>query len=132
MNFSAVTGKRKNPMDFELISTAFAQGSKPAKGPAPIWPMLLALFAVFYFFMIRPQQKKQKESQNMLNKLAKGDRIVTIGGICGTIVNIKEKKDDKKSDDVVVVKTSDATKLDMIRSSIARVVSKQDETENKS
>ena len=119
-------------MDFELISTAFAQDKAPTRGPAPLWPMLLALFAVFYFFMIRPQQKKQKESQNMLNQIAKGDRIVTIGGICGTIVNIKEKKEDKKSDDVVVVKTSDATKLDMIRSSIARVVSKQDETENKS
>ena len=119
-------------MDFELISIAFAQDKTAAKGPAPLWPMLLALFAVFYFFMIRPQQKKQKESQNMLNQIAKGDRIVTIGGICGTIVNIKEKKEDKKSDDVVVIKTSDATKLDMIRSSIARVVSKQDETENKS
>jgi len=119
-------------MDFELISTAFAQDKAPGKGAAPLWPMLLALFAVFYFFMIRPQQKKQKESQSMLNQLAKGDRIVTIGGICGTIVNIKEKKEDKKSDDVVVVKTSDATKLDMIRSSIARVVSKQDEAENKS
>ena len=119
-------------MDFELISTAFAQGTTPAKGPAPIWPMLLALFAVFYFFMIRPQQKKQKESQSMLNQLEKGDRIVTIGGILGTIVNIKEKKEDKKSDDIVVIKTSDTTKLDMTRSSIARVVSRQDEADNKS
>ena len=118
-------------MDFELISTAFAQDKTPAKGTAPLWPMLLALFAVFYFFMIRPQQKKQKESQNMLNQIAKGDRVVTIGGILGTIVNIKEKKDDKKSDDILVVKTSDATKLDVTRSSIARVVSMKDEAENK-
>ena len=132
MDFSAVTGKRTNLMDFDLISTAFAQGSQSVKGPAPIWPMLLALFAIFYFFMIRPQQKKQKESQNMLNQLQKGDRIVTIGGICGTIVNIREKKDDKKSDDVLVIKTSDTTKLEMIRSSVARVVSKQDEPEIKS
>jgi len=119
-------------MDFELVRTAFAQDKPTGKGAAPLWPMLLALFAIFYFFMIRPQQKKQKESQNMLNQLAKGDRIVTIGGICGTIVNIREKKEDKKSYDVVVIKTSDATKLEMIRSSIARVLPKQDESESKS
>ena len=80
-------------MNFELVSTALAQGAKEVKrGNAPIWPMLLALFAVFYFFIIRPQQKKQKDSRQMLNTIVKGDNIVTIGGICGTVTNIKEKK----------------------------------------
>lgn len=112
-------------MNLELISTAFAQGTQTApRGNAPIWPMLLALFAVFYFFIIRPQHKKQKNSQEMLNSLAKGDRIVTIGGICGTIVNIKEKKDSQKGDDIVVIRVADNTKLEMIRSSIARVIPK--------
>ena len=119
-------------MDFEFISTAFAQSGAAKKGAAPIWPMLLALFAVLYFFMIRPQQKKQKESQNMLNQLVKGDRVVTIGGICGTIVNVKEKRDAKESDDIVVLKISDNTKIEMIRSSIAKVLSKQDEVVRKS
>ena len=112
-------------MNFEIISTAFAQdGAAPSKGPASIWPMLLALFAVFYFFMIRPQQKKQKESKNMLNTLAKGDKVVTIGGICGTVLNIKEKKDEKGTDDIIVLKVSDTTKLELIRSSISKVTPK--------
>ena len=119
-------------MDFNLISTAFAQNEPAKKSAAPIWPMLLAIFAVFYFFMIRPQQKKQKETQNMLGGLAKGDKVVTIGGITGTIVNIKAKKDEKDSEDTVVLKVSDTTKIEFIRSSIARIVSKQGEAVQKS
>ncbi len=52
-------------------------------------PMLL-IFVVFYFFMIRPQRKKEKQVQEMLNNLKVGDRICTIGGIYGTIKQIKE------------------------------------------
>ena len=117
-------------MNFELISTAFAQTGQAAKKPAPIWPMLLALFAVFYFLMIRPQQKKQKETQNMLSQLAKGDKVVTIGGITGTIVNIKSNKgDDGSGEDTVVLKVSDTTKIEMIRSSISKVISKHGDNE---
>ena len=113
-------------MNFELISTALAQGAGgSARSSAPMWPMLLAIFAIFYFFIIRPQQKKHKESSQMLNTLAKGDHVVTIGGICGTIANIKEKKDSQKEDDTIVLKVADATKLEMLRSSIAKVVSKE-------
>lgn len=119
-------------MDFELVSAAFAQSKTPTKGSAPIWPMLLALFAVFYFFMIRPQQKKQKNTHKMLGELAKGDRVVTIGGITGTIVNIKAKKDDKEGEDTIVLKVSDTTKIEMIRSSIAKVISKHGEAMQKS
>ena len=64
----------------------------------------------------------------MLDSLAKGDRIVTIGGICGTIVNIKEKKDSQQDDDIVVLKVADNTKLEMIRSSIAKVLPKRGDT----
>ena len=92
-----------------------------------MWPMLLVVFAIFYFFILRPQQKKQKDSRDMVNTIAKGDRVVTIGGICGTIVNIKEKKDAKSDDDVIVLKVSDSSKIEMIRSSIARVLQKSGE-----
>lgn len=120
-------------MNFELISTAFAQGAQQAtKGNAPIWPMLLALFAVFYFFILRPQQKKQKEAKNLLNSLEKGSRVVTIGGIVGTILSIKEKKGNPADDDIVVIKTGDATKLEMIRSSIGRVLDKEEQMAEKS
>ena len=112
-------------MNFELISTAFAQGAeKAARAPAPFWPMLLAIFAVFFFFIIRPQQKKKKETEEMLDSIAKGSRVVTIGGICGTIINIKGKKDGESGEDIVVIKVGDNTKLDMLRSSIARVIQK--------
>ena len=89
-------------MNFELISTAFAQTEKTSRGPASMFPMLIALFAVFYFFIIRPQRKKQKDSQVMLDSLAKGNRVVTIGGIFGIVLNIKEKKDSKNSEDIVL------------------------------
>jgi len=114
-------------MNFELITSALAQTENAPRKPAPLWPMLIAIFAVFYFFIIRPQQKKQKDTQNLLHSVSKGDRIVTIGGICGIIVNIKEKKDTKSGDDIVVVKIADNTKIEMIRSSIAKVISKDSE-----
>ena len=52
--------------------------------------MMALIFVVMYFFMIRPQQKKQKELANFRNKLAKGDKIVTIGGIYGVVSDVKE------------------------------------------
>lgn len=52
--------------------------------------MIVALFAIFYFFMIRPQQKRQKEIQKFRDSLAKGNNIVTAGGIYGTIVDVKD------------------------------------------
>ena len=114
-------------MNFDLVSTAFAQGNQPqpSGGGAPMWPMFLLIFVVFYFFLIRPQHKKQKDTQSMLDSLAKGDRVVTIGGILGTIVNIKKKDEKGSGDDIVVLKVSDTTKLELLRTSIARVLEKE-------
>lgn len=53
--------------------------------------MMLLIFVVMYFFMIRPQQKRQKEIAKFRNELKKGDKIVTIGGIYGTVDEIREK-----------------------------------------
>ena len=55
-----------------------------------MWVMLALIFGVMWFFMIRPQRKQQKELQNFRDALAKGDKVVTIGGIFGTIVEVKE------------------------------------------
>lgn len=113
-------------MNFNLVSTAFAQGTEQApRGSAPIWPMLIVLFVIFYFFIIRPQSKKQKEMKSLLESLDKGDRVITIGGIYGTILSIKEKKDAKTDDDIVVLKVSDTSKLELVRSAIARVLPKE-------
>ena len=55
-----------------------------------MWIMLGLIFVVMWFFMIRPQRKQQKELQNFRNSLQKGDKVVTIGGIYGTICEVKE------------------------------------------
>ena len=55
-----------------------------------MWVMLALIFVVMWFFMIRPQRKQQKELQNFRDSLKKGDKVVTIGGIYGTVCEIKE------------------------------------------
>jgi preprotein translocase subunit YajC len=84
-----------------------------------LWPFAL-MFAVFYFLLIRPQQKKAKTRNMMLGALKKGDRIVTIGGLHGTIMEI--------TDDIVVLRVNDATKLTFDRSAINSVSSTTEET----
>ncbi len=77
---------------------------------------LVAIFAVMYFFMIRPQQKKQKEHKAMLEGLKTGDKVVTNSGMMGTIIHIH---DDKNK---VVLKVADQVKVEFIKSSIAGLV----------
>ena len=59
-------------------------------GGMSMWLMLALIFVVMYFFMIRPQKKQQKELQKFRDSLQKGDKVVTIGGIYGTVVEIKD------------------------------------------
>ena len=56
-----------------------------------MWVMLLLIFVIMWFFMIRPQRKQQKELQKFRDSLKKGDKVVTIGGIYGTVVELKDK-----------------------------------------
>ena len=64
---------------------------QPAGGGAPMWIFLLAIFVIMYLFMIRPQRKQQKELQKFRDGLQKGDKVVTVGGIYGEIVEVKDK-----------------------------------------
>ena len=67
------------------------QAAQPAQGGGwSMWIMLLLIFVIMWFFMIRPQRKQQKELEAFRNSLKKGDKVVTIGGIYGTVVEIKE------------------------------------------
>ena len=59
-------------------------------GGMSMWIMLARIFVVMWFFMIRPQKKQQKELQNFRDGLKKGDKVVTIGGIYGTVCEVKE------------------------------------------
>jgi len=74
---------------------------------------LIFIFIVFYFLIIRPQQKKQKEHQGMIESLKKNDEIVTAGGVLGTIVNIKEN--------TFVVRVDENVKIEIEKKSIAYI-----------
>ena len=73
---------------FALLQAAPA--AQPQGGGWSMWIMLALIFVVMWFFMIRPQRKQQKELQNFRDSLKKGDKVVTIGGIYGTVCEIKE------------------------------------------
>ena len=89
-----------------------AQQSPLAAFSMPI--MLIAMIAIFYFLMIRPQRKQEKEAQNMRDSLAIGDEVTTIGGIIGEIVSIK--------DETVTIETSKAgTKIRFLKTAIRSV-----------
>ena len=92
----------------------FAQGNEQPNTFSSLLPMMILFFAVIYFFMIRPEQKKQKELDKMRGALKKGDEIVTMGGICGTVVKII---DDKK----VVIKIDEKAMMTILSASIGNV-----------
>ncbi|HWC60564.1 MAG TPA: preprotein translocase subunit YajC [Verrucomicrobiae bacterium] len=98
------------------VSTIFAMGQPPANGQAPnplvsIVPMVL-LFVIFYFVLIRPQQKKAKEQQAMLKTVKSGDKIVTSSGIIATVITVKE--------DSVSIRSADA-KFEITKGAIAEI-----------
>lgn len=74
----------------------------------------VAMVAIFYFLLIRPQQKQQKQHQAMLSELKKGDKIVTSGGIHGIVSSVKES--------IVSVKIADNVKIDVEKSTISKVI----------
>jgi len=76
------------------------------------WIMILLMFAVMWLFMIRPQRKQQKELEKFRNELKKGDKIVTAGGIYGTVSEIQDK--------TVLIKVDGDTKLRVDKNSIVR------------
>ena len=74
---------------------------------------IAAVFAIFYFFLIRPQQKQAREHKNMLESLKKGDKILTTGGLYGTIMGVKGQD--------LEVRFAENVKLTLARSAVARV-----------
>src|SRR3546814_255078 len=102
-----------------FISTAWAQGAGGGGGGdifSALLPLVL-IFGVFYFLLIRPQQKKVKQHKELLGQLRRGDRIVTGGGIYGTITKVI-------SDAEVAVEIAEGVKVRIARGTIADVVSK--------
>lgn len=100
------------PFNPFLTSGATQQVAGSAGFLGTIVPFLLIIL-IFYFFLIRPQNKKQKETEKMLNALKKGDKIITIGGIHGVVSSVKDK--------TVIVKVDDNTKIEFNRTAISSV-----------
>ena len=86
--------------------TILQAAAQPQGGGWTMWVMLALIFVVMWFFMIRPQRKQQKELQNFRDSLAKGDKVVTIGGIFGTVVEVKEDSVLMEVDNSVKIRVS--------------------------
>jgi preprotein translocase subunit YajC len=95
------------------VTSANATGTETSSTFDSIWPMLVFLvviFAMFYFVMIRPQRKRQKEHETMMQGLQKGEKIITAGGIYGTIENV--------GDDSVIIKVESGTTMRVSKGSV--------------
>jgi preprotein translocase subunit YajC len=99
-----------------FVTPAYAQDAGAAGGLISIIPFVL-IFVIMYFLLIRPQQKKLKEHQNMVSNLRRGDQIVTQGGVVGKISKVKE-------DGEVEVEIAEGVRVRVIKQTIASVISK--------
>ncbi|MEE2774793.1 MAG: preprotein translocase subunit YajC [Pseudomonadota bacterium] len=104
-----------------FVNPAFAQASGGMGGLAGFFPIIL-IFAIMYFLMIRPQQKKMKQHKAMVEALRRGDQIVTQGGLIGKVVKVKE-------DDEIEVEIAKDVKVRVVKSTILNVRSKTEPTE---
>ena len=102
-----------------LISPAFAQSAGGGGGLTSLLPFVL-IFVVFYFFLIRPQQKRAKEHREMVSQLRRGDKVITSGGLVGTVT---KSVDDQETVEVEIAKD---VKVNIMRTMIADKRSKDD------
>src|SRR5688572_28141951 len=105
-----------NLLDF-FIAPAYAQAA-PAAGPSMLSTLMfpIALIAIMYFLMIRPQMKRQKEHRAMLDKLSKGDEVLTNGGIAGVVTDIGEN--------FITVEVADNVRIRIQKGAVANVLPK--------
>jgi preprotein translocase subunit YajC len=105
---------------FNLISNAYAEGqAAPASGSGGITMFILPvlILVIFYFLLIRPNQKKEKDRKKMIDAIQKGDKVITAAGIYGTVVSINNETG------IVVLKIAEGAKVDFAKSAIQMKVS---------
>jgi len=103
-----------------FATPAYAQAAGGAAGPESFLVQLLPLvliFVIFYFLLIRPQQKRAKEHAQMVENLRRGDQVVLSGGIMGKVTKVRD-------DDEAEVEIAENTRIRVVKSTIAQVVSK--------
>jgi len=111
---------------FYLVGMAYAAGANPqsqSSQPHPLSSLIpiILIFVVFYFLLIRPQRKQQKEHAKMIENLKKNDEVITNGGIHGTIVAVK--------DNTFILRIADNVKIEIQKSYIAGLKKKHSKTE---
>lgn len=101
-----------------FVEPAYAQGAGGAGGGmASSLLMMVLIFGIFYFLMIRPQQKKLKEHKAMVDALRRGDQVVTQGGIIGKVAKVKD-------DNEIDIEIATDVKVRVVRSTIVQVLNK--------
>jgi preprotein translocase subunit YajC len=101
---------------------AYAAGTAPGAGSQSMLPtviMIASMLAIFYFLLLRPQQKQKQDRERMLASIKRGDRVVTTSGLHGTVTNLTEH--------TVTLRVADQVKLEFDRGSIGRVAVGQGE-----
>ncbi|MEY3579358.1 MAG: preprotein translocase subunit YajC [Pseudomonadota bacterium] len=99
-----------------FISNAYAQSAAGGTGSLMSFLPIVLMFVVLYFLMIRPQMKRQKEQKAMIDALAKGDEVITAGGILGKVTKVTEA--------YVTVEVSDGTEIVMQKASVTMLLPK--------
>jgi preprotein translocase subunit YajC len=105
------------PKDDQMFATpAYAQAAGAGSAFTSFVPLIL-IFAIMYFLLIRPQQKKVKEHQKMVEALRRGDQVVTAGGLIGKVSKVKE-------DNEIEVEIATGVKVRLVKSTVAQVLAK--------
>ena len=99
-----------------MIAMAGPGGGQGSGNPIEMFFPMIVLFAILYFMMIRPQQRREKERKAMISATKSGDKILFSGGILGTVTNAK--------DNTLMVKIADGVKIEVARGAVSRVVEK--------
>jgi preprotein translocase subunit YajC len=105
-----------------LLGQPPGQGAPSSGGSSQLITMLVTfglIIVVFYFLVIRPQNRKQKEAKRMLENIRRGDRVLTIGGLQGFVDSVKE--------DSVILKVDDNVKLKFSKSAVSQVLERKEE-----
>lgn len=101
-----------------FVTPAYAQAAGAGSALTSFVPLIL-IFAIMYFLLIRPQQKKVKEHQKMVDALRKGDQVVTAGGLIGKVSKVKDEKE-------VEVEVATGVKVRVVKGTIAQVLTRTD------
>ncbi len=105
-----------NTLTILAMAPAPGGAGQPAQSPMFMFGWLAIMIALFYFMLIRPQRRREKERLQLLEAIKTGDRVLFAGGLIGVVTNVKEK--------TYVIKVADKTKVEVVRGAVTQVLAK--------